>query len=104
MHLARAVECPSVVIFGGRVAPHQIGYTCNLNLYSALPCAPCWRTNTCDFGRQCMKDISAVDVVTAIRQMLERPRGPLAVDVAEIAAAGSAGSSSRTAVTPGFKD
>jgi hypothetical protein len=104
MHLARAVECPSVIIFGGRVAPHQIGYTCNLNLYSALPCAPCWQTNSCDFGRQCMKDISAADVVAAIRQMLERPRGPLAVDVAEILAVGSTGSPSRTAVALGCKD
>jgi hypothetical protein len=84
MHLARAVECPSVIIFGGRVAPHQIGYTCNLNLYSALPCAPCWRANTCEFDRQCMQDISVPDVVAAIRQMLSRPRGPLAVETIEV--------------------
>jgi len=87
MHLARAVECPSVIVFGGRVAPHQIGYICNFNLYSAVPCAPCWRTNICDFDRQCMREISVADVVSAIRQMLDKPRSPLAVETVEIAPA-----------------
>ena len=30
MHLARAVECPSVIVFGGREAPWQSGYVCNI--------------------------------------------------------------------------
>ncbi len=85
MHLARAVECPSVIVFGGREAPWQSGYICNFNLYSAVPCAPCWRMNTCDFDHRCMHDISVADVVSAIRRMLERPRNPLAVETAEIA-------------------
>jgi hypothetical protein len=86
MHLARAVECPSVIVYGGREAPWQSGYDCNFNLYSATPCAPCWRWNTCDFERMCMQQIGVEDVVNAIRQMLQRPRNPLAVDTAEIAA------------------
>jgi Glycosyltransferase family 9 (heptosyltransferase) len=84
MHLARAVECPGVIVFGGREAPWQSGYVCNLNLYSAVPCAPCWRANTCEFDRRCMSDISVADVVSAIRQMLERPRNPLAVETVDI--------------------
>lgn len=84
MHLARAVECPSVIIFGGREAPGQSGYICNSNLYSAVPCAPCWQANTCDFDRQCMRDISVAGVVSAIRQMMERPRNPLAVETVDI--------------------
>ena len=84
MHVARAVECPSVIVFGGREAPWQTGYICNLNLYSAVPCAPCWRSNTCDFDRQCMRDISVDDVVSAIRQMMERPRNPLAIETVDI--------------------
>lgn len=87
MHVARAVECPSVIIFGGREAPWQSGYICNLNLYSPVPCAPCWRSNTCDFDRQCMQAISVSDVVAAIRTMLARPRGPLAIETVEIAPA-----------------
>ena len=84
MHVARAVECPSVIIFGGREAPWQSGYICNTNLYTAMPCAPCWQWNTCDFDRKCMTDIAPDDVVSAIRRMLEKPRGPLAVETIEI--------------------
>ena len=85
MHLARAVECPSVIIYGGRIAPWQIGYICNLNLYTAVPCAPCWRNNLCDFDRKCMTDISVERVVSAVRHMIDKPRGPLAVESVEIA-------------------
>jgi hypothetical protein len=85
MHVARAVECPSVIVFGGREAPWQTGYICNFNLYSAVPCAPCWRSNTCEIDRQCMRDISVDDVVSAIRQMLERPRNPLPIETVYIA-------------------
>ena len=74
-----------MIIFGGRSAPYQLGYVCNSNLYSAVPCAPCWRSNTCDFDRRCMSDISVDDVVSAIRQMLQRPRNPLAVETVDIA-------------------
>ena len=85
MHVARAVECPSVILFGGREAPWQSGYVCNTNLYTAVPCAPCWRANTCEFDRQCMHEISVADVVSAIRQMMIRPRNPLAVETVDIA-------------------
>jgi hypothetical protein len=86
MHLARAVECPAVIIYGGREAPWQSGYISNLNLYSAIPCAPCWRWNSCDFDRRCMRDISVSEVVSAIRQMMKSPRSPLAVETVEIRA------------------
>lgn len=85
MHLARAVECPSVIVFGGREAPWQSGYICNLNLYSAVHCAPCWRGNTCEFDRRCMSNISVADVVSAIRQMLKMSRNPLAVETVDVA-------------------
>jgi len=80
MHLARAVECPSVILFGGREAPWQSGYSCNLNLYSAVPCAPCWLWNKCDYNRMCMDKISATDVVQAVEQMFVRDRNPLVED------------------------
>lgn len=81
MHLARAVECPSVILFGGRVAPWQCGYSCNTNLFSAVPCAPCWLWQTCDHERRCMREISVAAVVEAVRQRLAAPREPLAVDI-----------------------
>jgi hypothetical protein len=89
MHLARAVECPSVILFGGREAPWQTGYICNSNIYSAVPCAPCWLSNNCDFDRRCMSNISIADVVSAIRKMLERPRNPLAIEMVDISPDGT---------------
>ena len=80
MHLARAVDCPSVVLFGGREAPWQSGYNCNINLYSPLSCAPCWRWNTCDYERKCMTDISADMVTQAVRELILRPRDDLPVE------------------------
>ncbi len=35
-HLARAVDCPAVVIVGGRVRPETAGYACNVNLFRAV--------------------------------------------------------------------
>jgi hypothetical protein len=84
MHLARAVECPSVIVFGGREAPWQTGYICNSNLCSTPPCSPCWRDNTCDLGHKCMEDIGVADVVAAVRKMMRRPRNPLAVETVKI--------------------
>lgn len=89
MHLARAVDCPSVIIFGGRTAPSQLGYICNFNIYSDVPCAPCWRTSDCDFNRKCMSDISVDDVISAIHEMLQRPRDPLAVETIDISIPGT---------------
>lgn len=84
MHLARAVDCPAVIVYGGRERPDQSGYVCNENLYTALPCAPCWRWNSCDFDRRCMREISAPRVIEAVEQILARPRQPLPVDRATL--------------------
>jgi ADP-heptose:LPS heptosyltransferase len=80
MHLTRAVERPAVIIFGGREAPWQSGYTCNFNLYSAVPCAPCWLWNKCDYNRICMDQITAGHVIQAVEEIAARPPGPLPVD------------------------
>jgi ADP-heptose:LPS heptosyltransferase len=80
MHLARAVELPSVIVYGGREAPWQSGYACNTNLYSAVPCAPCWLWNKCDHNRMCMDQITAGHVIEAVEQMTTKPAQPLVVD------------------------
>jgi hypothetical protein len=84
MHVARAVECPSVIVYGGREAPWQSGYVSNLNIYSELPCAPCWQADTCDYNRKCMNEISVERVVSGIRRMMTRSRNPLAVEEVQI--------------------
>ena len=80
MHLARAVECPGVIIFGGREAPWQSGYTCNANLYDAPACSPCWLWNKCDFDRICMQNISSARAIDAAWEQLRRKGEPLAVE------------------------
>jgi len=84
MHLARAVDCPAVIVYGGRERPDQSGYVCNENLYSAVPCAPCWRWNSCDFEHRCMTAIQPADVLDALGRLLARPRSPLAVESASL--------------------
>jgi hypothetical protein len=84
MHLARAVDCPSVVVFGGREAPWQSGYACNVNLFTAVECAPCWRWNTCDFDRICMRAIKPGDVVRGVEQLLDQSRNELSVEICKI--------------------
>ena len=81
MHLARAVDCPSVIIYGGREKPEQSGYNCFHNLYSPVPCSPCWLHNTCAFNKQCMTLISVADVKAAVLSQLQRASAPLPVDV-----------------------
>ncbi len=80
MHMARAVDCPSVIVYGGRERPDQTGYICNENLYTDLECAPCWLDARCDFGRACMEAISAPAVIEAAGRLLARPRDPLPVE------------------------
>ena len=76
MHAARAVDCRSVIVLGGRTAPGQTCYPENANLYTAVPCAPCWQRNACQFGRLCLDQISPAEVLAAIDGQLALP--PLA--------------------------
>jgi hypothetical protein len=70
MHLATAVGTRSVVIFGGREHPDQSGYPENINLFTELPCSPCWLWNTCPYDKECMRRITADDVIGAARRLI----------------------------------
>lgn len=80
MHMARAVDCRSVIIYGGRETPAQSGYSCNENLYSAVPCSPCWKLNACPYDRLCLALISTADVLRSIRIQIPKFRSPLEID------------------------
>lgn len=88
MHLARAVDCPAVIVYGGRELPWQSGYVCNTNLVTPLWCSPCWRWNACDnpIVRECMQRITVDDVVRAVRERAARTGEPLAVETDDIPA------------------
>ncbi|MBM3853346.1 MAG: glycosyltransferase family 9 protein [Verrucomicrobia bacterium] len=79
MHLARAVDTRAVVVFGGRERPDQSGYACNENLFTALPCSPCWLRRHCLENRECMDRITSDDVVAAVERALAKVGNPLEV-------------------------
>lgn len=71
MHLARAVDRRSVIVYGGRLRPAHFGYSAFSNLIGATPCSPCWEENKCDYDRECMKMISVEAVVNAAIEQIE---------------------------------
>ena len=72
MHLARAVDCRSVIVYGGREEPLVSGYRENENIVGLTPCAPCWQRNKCDYGHECMRMIEPEEVIAAVRSQLKR--------------------------------
>jgi hypothetical protein len=84
MHLARAVDCRSVIVYGGRETPAQSGYPCNENLYTPVACSPCWRLNTCPNDRVCLGEISVAMVADALERQVGRSGAPLACDTSTI--------------------
>lgn len=84
-HLARAVDCPAVVIIGGRVRPETVGYTCNVNLYGAVDCSPCGLRDGCPHQLKCLAEILPETVAVAVREMAaRRPVRPLPAETAII--------------------
>jgi ADP-heptose:LPS heptosyltransferase len=69
-HLARAVGCRSVVVYGGYTKPDETGYPCNENLAVDLPCSPCWEPSGCHFQRKCLDAVSVQDVLAAVERAL----------------------------------
>lgn len=69
MHLARAVDTRSVIIYGGFEAPWQSGYAGNINITSELDCAPCWKQAECN-PRHCMDNITVEEVIAAVKSVI----------------------------------
>lgn len=80
MHLARAVDCRAVIVFGGREHPRQSGYVANTNLYTDIACAPCWLWDGCPIQRECMRQISSDMVIDAAMSQLARHEEPLELE------------------------
>jgi hypothetical protein len=77
MHLARAAETQSVIVYGGREDPRKTGYVCNRNLGSSVPCAPCYRRVKCPHDKLCMNQIGVAQVVAAATELLAALEYPL---------------------------
>ena len=84
MHLARAVDCRSVIVYGGREKPAQSGYVANKNLYTQVRCAPCWLRNPCDFDHKCMDAITTQQVIAAAADQIGRYGTLLELQVAQL--------------------
>lgn len=75
MHLANAVNKPSVIIYGGALCPHITGYDIHINLDTKVECGPCFTSDSpmeaCP-TMECMKQISPELVVEKIRELVHR--------------------------------
>jgi ADP-heptose:LPS heptosyltransferase len=74
VHIAAAVRVPSVVIYGGYEHPICSGYPGNINLFTELPCSPCWLRDGCPYDRKCLRQIRAGDVMMAISSICSQRR------------------------------
>jgi ADP-heptose:LPS heptosyltransferase len=74
VHIAAAFGVPSVVIYGGYEHPICSGYPGNINLFTELPCSPCWLRDGCPYDRKCLRQIRADDVMAAISSIRSRQR------------------------------
>ncbi len=72
VHLAAAFKTPSVVIYGGYEEPSCSAYSGNVNLYSPVPCAPCWLVEPCPFGHPCLHQITPQQVEESLKQLWEK--------------------------------
>ena len=72
-HLARAVDCPSVVVMGGRASQDVFGYVANINLVSTPACSPCGLRADCPHELDCMARITPLSVVQATMGILASP-------------------------------
>ncbi|HEV2692373.1 MAG TPA: glycosyltransferase family 9 protein [Verrucomicrobiae bacterium] len=84
MHLARAVDCRSVILYGGREKPAQTGYVANKNLYTQVRCAPCWLRNPCEYDRKCMDMITVPQVIAATAEQISKYGTLLEVQTAQL--------------------
>lgn len=84
-HLARAVDCPSVIIIGGRATAESVGYIANRNLTSSPECAPCNRRGGCPHEMLCMSSITPEVTAAAVLDLLANPpTRPLSHSIARI--------------------
>jgi ADP-heptose:LPS heptosyltransferase len=84
MHLARAVNTRSIIIYGGREKAWQSGYPCNENLETNPNCSPCWQNNQCEYNRKCLSDISVAQVLQAVDRIELRKPTEMETEIVDI--------------------
>lgn len=72
VHIAAALNKPSVVIYGGYEHPICSQYDGNVNLFTKLSCSPCWLTDHCPYDRECLRQIRPDQVHSLVLQTISR--------------------------------
>ncbi len=71
MHLASAVKCPVIAIFGpGNPLRYGPIGTCNYVLHTQRDCFPCRVESKCKKGFVCMEDVTVDDVFRSVSKIL----------------------------------
>jgi ADP-heptose:LPS heptosyltransferase len=75
-HIARALDVPAVVIYGGFAKPEWNGYEEQINLCNPLDCSYCYNPGPCTnaIERRCMREISIESVVEAAHRAVKELR------------------------------
>lgn len=73
-HIARAVETPAIVIYGGFASPKWNGYEDHVNITNEKHCSFCYSPRPCDneVHKICMKEITVEQVIRAANGLLSR--------------------------------
>lgn len=73
-HIARALDVPAVVIYGGFARPEWNGYAEQVNICNPLDCSYCYDPDPCLalVERRCMREIAVEAVIEAARAAAER--------------------------------
>lgn len=85
-HLARAVNCRSVVVYGGYSHPDETGYPCNENIFTQLPCSPCYEPSGCNFKRKCLDIITPKEVLAAVERTLAKKGRAIETEIVNLPA------------------
>lgn len=72
MHLARAVDKPAVIIFGGYIKPEISGYDLNTNIATAVDCSPCYNSNSRQNDCLHMKCMRKINVELVYNEVLKK--------------------------------
>jgi len=74
MHIAAAVGCPVVSLWGATAAERSAPWGfAELAISGEIPCHPCY-LRQCPIGRECMRRISPEEVSLTVRRALAMPR------------------------------
>lgn len=73
-HIAKAVDTPAIVIYGGFARPEWNGYEDQVNLCNYPSCGPCYHPRPCEgsFDRQCFSKFTPAYIAGEIERVLDQ--------------------------------